>query len=58
MSNKDPISGYTRCVICGSTDGAYDGICNFHFMVYQNDPETLDKLEKEGKRLTAEGERQ
>ena len=29
--------GLIKCKYCGSTDGAYDGVCNYCYMVHQND---------------------
>lgn len=34
---KRDVFGLVMCKYCGSTDGAADGVCNYCFMVHQND---------------------
>ena len=33
-------------MFCGSTDGAYNEVCNYHYMIFQNDEEFNDYVEK------------
>ena len=35
-----------QCMFCGSTDGAYNGICNYHYMIFQDKPELNDYVQK------------
>ena len=35
-----------QCMFCGSTDGAYNGVCNYHCMIYQNDDDFNDYCKK------------
>jgi len=34
------------CIFCGSTDGAYNEVCNYHYMVYQNNDEVNEYIKK------------
>lgn len=34
------------CMFCGSSDGAVNEVCNFHYMILQNDPDMNDYLTK------------
>ena len=34
------------CMFCGSTDGAYNCICNYHYMIFQDRDELNNYLDK------------
>lgn len=40
------VTEFKRCMFCGSTDGAYNEVCNYHYMIFQNDEEFNDYVEK------------
>lgn len=44
---KRDMFGLIMCKYCGSTDGAADGVCNYCFMIHQDD-ETPQTTKEEG----------
>ncbi len=35
-----------RCMFCGSTDGAYNEICNYCYMIYQDEDDLNNYIKK------------